>query len=109
VINLLMSLEIRNINLLLTSANEGPIFFFTDKSAPYFLPEITLESRGCGLHLNCKFCQNSKTGLKLLLFLSVWKLRWNTKHKFFKLLLNRASLTKNNEKILSDFGIICGI
>ena len=45
-------------------------------------------------------------GRVLLLFSSVCKPRWNTKHEFLKLLLNRASLTKNNEKILTDFGIV---
>ena len=48
-------------------------------------------------------------GRVLLLFSSVWKPRWNTKHEFLKLLLNRASLIKNNEKILTDFGIVLGI
>ena len=53
--------------------------------------------------------KHEAVGRVLLLFSSVWKPRWNTKHEFLKLLLNRASLTKNNKKILTDFGIIRGI
>ena len=50
--------------------------------------------------------KHEAVGRVLLLFSSVCKPRWNTKHEFLKLLLNRASLTKNNEKNLTDFGIV---
>ena len=68
-----------------------------------------MDSKSRGFQTRENWWKHEAVGRVLLLFSSVWNPRWNTKREFLKVLLNRASLTKNDEKILTDFGIVRGI
>ena len=81
-------------------------YLFPNKWHVIFQKRVPVFHRGFQTRENWR--KHKAVNQVILLFLSAWKPRWNTKHEFLKLLLSRASLTKNND-FFFYFGIVHGI